>query len=105
MKIPSPPDRILHVPRRFVTHEWGGTETVILEVSRCQRERGWRPEIVTSQAMSAVRADSIEGIPVRRHRYTYPFLGLSAQDRLHMDKKGGNLTILVGTDDEILIIS
>ncbi len=40
--------RIVHVPRRFAAEEWGGTETVILEISRQQQAAGdfalfWRP--------------------------------------------------------------
>jgi len=83
--------RIIHVPRRFVAEEWGGTETVILEIARHQLAAGWRPEIVTSMALAARRQDTIAGIPVRRFPYCYPFFGLTAEDRASMDKKGGNL--------------
>ena len=38
---------IIHVPRRFVAEEWGGTETVILEISRQQQRDGWSPKIFT----------------------------------------------------------
>ena len=83
--------RILHVPRRFVADEWGGTETVILEIARHQLANGWQPEIVTSMALASRREDRIADIPVRRFPYCYPFFWLTAQDRAAMDKKGGNL--------------
>ena len=34
--MPPAASTIVHVPRRFVAEEWGGTETVILEISRQQ---------------------------------------------------------------------
>ena len=82
---------IVHVPRRFVAHEWGGTETVIAELLREQRRAGWTPEIHTSLALSDVRRESWQGLDIFRHPYVYPFFGLSAAQRQAMDKKGGNL--------------
>lgn len=87
-------NRIIHVPRRFVAEEWGGTETVILEISRQQQRAGWRPEIHTSLALASQRRHEIGGVPVRRYPYCYPFFGLNAADRASMDKKGGNLLSL-----------
>ena len=83
--------KILHVPRRFVAEEWGGTETVILEISRQQQRSGWQPEIVTSMALAKRREETIGGVPVKRYPYCYPFFGLSAADCAALDKKGGNL--------------
>jgi glycosyltransferase involved in cell wall biosynthesis len=90
----SEKQRIVHVPRRFVAAEWGGTETVILEISRQQQRAGATPEILTSMALASQRREEIGGVPVRRYPYCYPFLGLSRQDRAAMDKKGGNLLSL-----------
>ena len=86
--------KIIHVPRRFVAEEWGGTETVILEISRQQQRAGWQPEIFTSLALAKQRTEIIGGVPVRRFPYCYPFLGLSAADKTALDKKGGNLLSL-----------
>lgn len=91
MKTAAALQTIVHVPRRFVAHEWGGTETVILEISRQQRAAGWKPVIVTSMALANQAHDEVGGIPVHRYRHTYPFFGLNAADRAAMDKKGGNL--------------
>ena len=91
---PAPEKRIVHVPRRFVAEEWGGTETVILEISRQQQLAGWQPEIVTSMALAKQREETIGGVPVKRFPYCYPFFGLSADDKAAMDKKGGNLLSL-----------
>jgi len=86
--------KIIHVPRRFVAEEWGGTETVILEISRQQQQAGWQPEIFTSMALAKQREETIGGVPVKRFPYCYPFFGLSAADKAALDKKGGNLLSL-----------
>jgi glycosyltransferase involved in cell wall biosynthesis len=83
--------RIIHIPRRYTADEWGGTETVIQEISRQQQKEGWQPEIHTSKALDSTPEETIAGIPVHRYDYCYPFFGLSDADRLAMDKKGGNL--------------
>jgi len=88
---PAKHRRIIHVPRRYTADEWGGTETVIQEISRQQQKDGWLPEIHTSKALDPKPKEVIAGIPVFRYNYCYPFFGLSAEDRLAMDKKGGNL--------------
>ena len=84
------PKRILHVPRRFVAEEWGGTETVVLEISREQQRAGWQPEILTTDALSDKATETIGGISVRRFGYFYPYLGLSAAEKFALDKKGGS---------------
>lgn len=85
---------IVHVPRRFVADEWGGTETVVLEISKQQQAQGLKPVIVTSMALSRERSGDIAGIPVERYPHLYPFFGLNAEQRAAMDKKGGNLLSL-----------
>ncbi len=85
---------IIHVPRRFVAHEWGGTETVILEISKQQLAAGFHPKIITSMALAKESHNEMTGIPVQRHSHVYPFFGLNAADRAAMDKKGGNLLSL-----------
>ena len=85
---------VVHVPRRFVAEEWGGTETVILEISRQQQRAGGTPVIMTSMALARQRNEIIGGVLVKRYPYCYPFFGLSADDRAALDKKGGNLLSL-----------
>jgi glycosyltransferase involved in cell wall biosynthesis len=82
---------IIHVPRRFVAHEWGGTETVVLEITKQQKAAGLNPRIVTSMALASRPSDEIAGIPVQRYPHLYPFFGLSPGQKAAMDKKGGNL--------------
>jgi glycosyltransferase involved in cell wall biosynthesis len=87
-------DRILHVPRRFATDEWGGTESVIFHLCEEQRKTGLRPEIHTSRALCKTPQETWREIPIRRYRYSYPFFGLSEAEKHALDKKGGNLLSL-----------
>ncbi|BCU79585.1 glycosyltransferase family 4 protein [Luteolibacter sp. LG18] len=87
-------NRILHVPRRFALQEWGGTESVVYHLCDEQRRSGQQPEIHTSRALCQTPAETWNAIPIRRYRYCYPFLGLSREDVLSLDKKGGNLLSL-----------
>lgn len=79
------------VPRRFVRSHWGGTETVILETSKQLIAMGHPTEIVTSLALTRARRERLDGVPVTRLPYGYPYLGLSREARQRLDHKGGNL--------------
>ena len=83
--------RIIHVPRRFVAHEWGGTETVVLELAKQQKLAGYDPTICTSMALAHVTRETMSGIAVERYPHGYPFFGLSQEEIHSLDKKGGNL--------------
>jgi glycosyltransferase involved in cell wall biosynthesis len=82
---------VVHVPRRFVENEWGGTETAILETSRALNSRGHSSSIMTTTMMCGRRYEKIRDVDVHRHQYVYPFWGLSRQAKRDMDRKGGNL--------------
>ncbi|MGE9295974.1 MAG: glycosyltransferase family 4 protein, partial [Puniceicoccales bacterium] len=88
------PTTIIHVPRRFALDEWGGTESVIFNLCRQQQASGWTPEIHTSRALAPTPSEVWRDIPIRRYPYVYPFFGLSADEKLSLDKKGGNLLSL-----------
>ena len=86
--------RILHIPRRFAIDEWGGTESVIFNLCSQQQALGHQPEIHTSRALAPLPSETWRNIPIRRYRYSYPFFGLSPEDKHALDKKGGNLLSL-----------
>lgn len=83
--------KIIHVPRRFVQSEWGGTETVIIETSRQLEKAGYQPEIFTSKALCGKSRETVFDIPVRRFSYIYARLGLKKTNKLLMDRRGGNV--------------
>lgn len=100
---------VIHVPRRFAGSEWGGTETTILETSRALIAKGHSSSIVTTTALCDKEEEDMQGVRIHRHKYVYPFLGLSDQDKRDMDRKGGNLlsismlkTLLRAPDLDIL---
>ncbi len=82
---------VIQVPRRFVAHSWGGTETVVLETAKRLIGRGHRTAIYCSRALATRDREVIGGVPVRRFAYAYPYLGLSAAARRQLDYTGGNL--------------
>ena len=83
--------RVVHLPRRFTRHSWGGTETVVMELARRQRALGHDARILTTTALDARRDEIMDGVPVERLPAFYPYLGLSAEARHRLDQKGGNL--------------
>lgn len=82
---------VIHLARRFVTHSWGGTETFILEVSKCQLGAGHHARILCSSALGHSGRYVVEGVSVTRMPYIYPYWGLSSEARHRLDQKGGNL--------------
>ncbi|MHB1462434.1 MAG: glycosyltransferase family 4 protein [Armatimonadota bacterium] len=86
--------KVIQIPRRFVQSDWGGTETVILETSKQLQQLGHDTSIFTSMALAKNHDELIDGIPVRRFNYCYPWWGLTDDARLQMDRKGGNLVSL-----------
>lgn len=85
------PKHVIHIPRRFVQQEWGGTETFITEVSLRMRDRGYSPVIMTTKALEQQSPDQYRGIPITRHGYFYPYLGLRKRNKEQLDRKAGNL--------------
>jgi glycosyltransferase involved in cell wall biosynthesis len=81
----------IQVPRRFVAGEWGGTETVILETAKRLILTGHETEILCPAALSTVKDEVIQTVPVHRVPYFYPYFGLDRKARQMLDKKGGNL--------------
>lgn len=81
---------IPQIARRFAFEEWGGTESVVWESSRQLKKWGVQADILATKALSAQSEEQPEGISIRRFDYQYPYWGLNAQERLQLDKKGGN---------------
>ena len=83
--------KIIQIPRRFVKSHWGGTETVILETCRRLLKNGHQTEIFCPNALAHQNKEAIEGVPIRRFPYFYPYFGLSGDAKAQLDRKGGNL--------------
>lgn len=86
--------RSIHIPRRFVSHSWGGTETVVLETLKRLNALGHPASIFTSCALATEERShraNIEGVEVHRFSHFYPYLGLSDRQCHRLDQCGGNL--------------
>ncbi|WP_372369492.1 glycosyltransferase family 4 protein [Candidatus Uabimicrobium sp. HlEnr_7] len=83
--------KIVQIPRRFVKEDWGGTETVILETSKCLVARGHSTQIICPNILATQRQENISGIHVKRVPYFYPYYGLNQDARKILDKRGGNI--------------
>lgn len=85
----------IHIPRRFVTRSWGGTETVVLESVRQLNSLGHRARVFTSTALSQepglTQTEKVNDVTVHRFPYFYPYFGLSQEQRQGLDHCGGNL--------------
>ena len=81
---------VVNVVRRFAFEEWGGTETVVWNMSKELARLGLVPEIAATRALSADPDGARDGIAIRRFDYFYPRFPLSADSVLRLDKKGGD---------------
>ena len=82
--------RIAHIVRRFTFSEWGGTESVVLNIALQQKLQGLEPEILCTSALDKAGSDSFNDIPIHRFNYLYPYFPMPKKDKLALDKKGGN---------------
>jgi glycosyltransferase involved in cell wall biosynthesis len=81
---------IVQVARRFAVNDWGGMETVIIETSKQLIRMGHRTEILCTLATANSKSDNVEGVPVRRVPYFYPYFGLREEAKRILDRKGGS---------------
>ena len=82
--------KIAHIVRRFTFSEWGGTESVVWNIAKQQKAQGLIPEIICTAALDKVGSEVVDGITIRRFPYFYPYCPMPQQDKLALDKKGGN---------------
>ncbi len=82
--------KIANLLRRFSFLEWGGTESAVWNMTKCQRNAGENPEIICTTALCPLEKEIISGIRIRRFPYFYPNLFLTKHNKHELDKKGGN---------------
>ncbi len=82
--------KIAHIVRRFSFSEWGGTESVVWHIARQQQAQGLTPEILCTGALDKTGTEVVDGITIRRFPYFYPYFPMPEQDKVALDKKGGN---------------
>ena len=82
--------RTAHIIRRFAFSEWGGTESVVWNTAITLQAKGNPSEIFATSALSAVKDEVKNSIPIHRFNYKYPYFPLSKEKYRILDKKGGN---------------
>src|SRR5207237_1180082 len=85
------PRRIVHVPQRFASAGWAGTDAIVLELARQQLSAGMEPIIISTLALSEVRHEIVDGIRVHRHPHSYLFFGSGEGGIRAHDEKADHL--------------
>ena len=82
--------KVAHIMRRFVPEKWGGTESVVFNVSHELNRKGIESPIFCTAMFSTSGVQTFYTVPVKRFRYVFPWFGLSraAKDKLRL--KGGS---------------
>ncbi len=76
--------------RRFVPEKWGGTESVVFNVSRELVREGVESPVFCTDMLAKPGVQHLEDVPVRRFRYVFPWIGLSAEAKAKLRLKGGS---------------
>lgn len=82
--------KVVHVLRRFVPESWGGTEAVAYHLSRESIARGIESPIHCTSMLAEPGSSMLDSVPVTRHRYRFPWIGLSGEDKRALTLKGGS---------------
>lgn len=83
-------EKIAHVMRRFVRDKWGGTESVVFNLSREYTRTGMASPIFCTDMFARAGMESVEGVPVHRYPYVFPWLFLGAEAQAKLRLKGGS---------------
>lgn len=81
---------VAHVMRRFSRKKWGGTETVVYQLASHFESEGVRSPIHCTSMLEAPGPEVVGPVNLKRHRYTFPWVGLSDEDRRRLELKGGS---------------
>jgi glycosyltransferase involved in cell wall biosynthesis len=83
-------EKVAHVMRRYVPDKWGGTESVVANLSRGLLRRDIGSTIFCTDMFSKKGRQEIDGVEVRRFSYVLPWLGLSRDAKARLRLKGGS---------------
>ncbi len=82
--------KIAHVMRRFNLNRWGGTESVVWNISKQLNAREIPSIIFCTDMFCQCGEQVVDGVTVRRHRFVFPWFGLSQDSKHKMELKGGS---------------
>jgi glycosyltransferase involved in cell wall biosynthesis len=84
------PTKIVHVMRRFVPETWGGTESVVFQLSCELIRRGIESPVYCTAMLAEPGNQSLEGVQVHRFGYVFPWFGLAPEAKARLRLKGGS---------------
>jgi len=87
---PSKLKTVAHVMRRMTTAKWGGTETVVHQLARAYEARGIHSPVLCTSMLSQPGREIRDTVSIHRHRYVFPWFGLSDEDKHRLQLKGGS---------------
>lgn len=90
LRLMSEVKKVAHVMRRFTVDKWGGTESVVLNLSRQLIKTGIQSPIFCTDMFAKPGLEEIDSVPVRRFRYVFPWLGLNQEAKEKLKLKGGS---------------
>ncbi|MEM6821019.1 MAG: glycosyltransferase family 4 protein [Verrucomicrobiota bacterium] len=90
MSVVSDITGVAHVMRRFTKEKWGGTETVVFNLAKYLETSSIRSPIHCTAMLSKPGKETVDGVALHRHWYTFPWLGLNADDIRRLELKGGS---------------
>ena len=82
--------KVAHVMRRFTPEKWGGTESVVFNLSRELIDQQIESPVFCTDMLSQPGSAVLETVPVRRFSYVFPWIGLSENDKKRLELKGGS---------------
>ncbi|MCP3967891.1 MAG: glycosyltransferase family 4 protein [Lentisphaerae bacterium] len=82
--------KVANILRRFTFEEWGGTETVVWNTSRCLINKNCIADILCTKALAVTEEERLHGLTIKRFPYFYPYFPMNSSRKLQLDKKGGN---------------
>lgn len=82
--------KVFHVARRFVKEAWGGTESVVYNLSDQLEKKGICSPILTTDMLSKPGDENLGKVLVKRFSYVFPWFGLDSYAKKQLEYKGGS---------------
>jgi len=82
--------KIAHVIRRLSFDDWGGTEQVVWNIAKAQRDAGHEVRIFATTALCGTVRETVEGLDIFRFQPVYPWWPMPRKLADELDRKGGN---------------
>ncbi len=82
--------KVVHVMRRYTPDKWGGTESVVSNISKELLRQEIESPVFCTDMLSQHGSQMHGPIHIHRFNYIFPWLGLSAEAKKKLELKGGS---------------